>query len=157
MSKFTLDKQKCRVINVNPRKEASGDDKGATLATDIKLEIEDLPAEALKPLFPENQGGDSIVDSLFTDTGTPRFNGITVASAAEFENVDAHVYGQKLPGAKVKKFRVTKLSDGAKVNLRFTLQVHPTGAALGAISEKIKEEVKVTLEPQPELPLEHAA
>lgn len=151
MSKFKLERQKARVIDAHPRKEAAGEDKGATLAADIKLEIEDLPAELLKPLFPPNKDGDSIVDALFTDTGTPKFNGMSAASSAEFEHADANIYGQKLQDVKIKKFRVTKLSDGAKVNLRFAVQAHLTGAALGAIADKIKEEVRVTIEPQPDL------
>lgn len=73
-----------------------------------------------------------------------------------FENADVVIGGQRFEGAKLKGFEVTKLSDNAKVNLTFSVQCHPTEAQVGALAEKIKEEVKVTVEPQPELPLEDA-
>lgn len=159
MSKFKLDKQKAKILNVNLRKEAAGEEEGATLATDIKLELEDLPVAAVKPLCPVDSGAElTIADALFTDSGTPRFYGLeSIALGAQFENVDATVGGQRLDGSKLKSFEITKLSDGGKLNLVCTLQCHPTETQVGALAEKIKDEVKVTIEQQPELPLEQDA
>lgn len=72
MSKFKLDKQKAKIVNVNLRKEAAGEETGATLATDIKLECEDLPAAALKALCPVDTGAQlTFADALFSDQGVP--------------------------------------------------------------------------------------
>lgn len=159
MSKFKLDKQKARITNVNLRKEAAGDDEGAALATDIKLECEDLPAAALKALCPVDSGAQlTFADALFNDQGTPRFHGLaTLSLGAVFENADVVIAGNRFETAKLKGFEITKLSDNSKVNLVFTVQCHPTEAQVGALAEKIKDEVKVTVEPQPELPLEQDA
>lgn len=155
--KFKLEKQKAKITNVNLRKEAAGEDDGATLATDIKLELEDLPAAALKALCPVDKGATlTFVDALFTDSGVPRFYGLDgISLGAVFENVDVSIAGQRFENAKLKSFEITKLSDGAKVNLTCSVQCHPTEAQVGALAEKIKEEVKVSVELQPELPLDH--
>lgn len=159
MSKFKLDKQKAKIVNVNLRKEAAGEDDGATLATDIKLECEDMPAAALKALCPVDSGAEiAFPDALFTDTGVPRFHGLGgISLSATFENADVVIAGNRFEAAKLKGFEVTKVSDGSKVNLTFTVQCHPSEAQVGALAEKIKDEVKVTVEPQPELPLEQDA
>ena len=156
MSKFKLEKQKAKIVNVNLRKEAAGEDEGNTLATDIKLECEDMPASSLKALCPVDSGAQiTFPDALFTDTGTPRFYGLSgISLSAQFENASVSIGGNRLDGAKLKGFEITKLSDGSKVNLVFTVQCHPTEAQVGALAEKIKDEVKITVEPQPELPLE---
>src|SRR5690242_15151665 len=113
MSKFKLEKQKAKIVNVNLRKEAAGDDEGAALATDIKVECEDLPAAALKALCPVDEGAElTLPDALFNDQGTPRFYGMGgIALSAQFENSGVVIAGQRFEGAKLKNFEVTKLSD----------------------------------------------
>jgi hypothetical protein len=154
--KFKMDKQKAFVINVNPRKEAEGEDLGARLATDIKVRCEEMNASELKALCPvDSAAKQSIVEALFNEAGAPRFYGIAAIDlGAVFKDADVRVCGIAFKEAKMKDFRIVKLGDHRKVDLEFTIQVHPTATQVGTMAEKIKRDTDITISPQPELDLE---
>lgn len=159
-SKFRLEKQKAKVDHVNNRMEAAGEDQGDAAANDIKLEFEDLPAELVKPLLPvdSDRADFSIVEALYTKEGAPRFNGLgTIKLTAEYEDVGVTVGGLRFEHAKLKSFKITKVSDNKRLTLVCTAQVHPSETQIGALVLKMKREANITIEPQPELDLEHAA
>jgi hypothetical protein len=156
---FELKKQIAKITNLNVRKEAAGDDESSTLAADIKLVCSGMPASDLKPLCPVDSAAQvSIVDALFNDAGSPRFYGMgEVAFTHGIEKTDVVIAGHTFEAAKIKGFTIVKFHDGAKVDLEFTVQVHPSAAGLGPLAEKIKEDVTISVTPQPELPLETPA
>lgn len=156
---FEMTKQRAEILNVNIRKEAAGDDEGATLATDIKLCCKSLDANLLWPLCPVDQGAKlNIVQALFNDSGNPRFYGLgSLVFSCDIADTEVTIGQHHFVGAKLKKFEIVEFKDNTQVDLNFTLQIHPTKEQVAYLAEEIKEEVSITIAPQPELPLETPA
>lgn len=154
--KFKMEDQKAFLVHVNARKEAEGEDVGARLATDIKVRCEGMSAAELKALCPvDSTAKMSIVESLFNEAGSPRFYGLGgIDLMAHFDEAEVVVAGILFKEAKLKGFCVTKFIEGRKIDLQFTIQVHPTETQAGHLCGKIKTDIKVTVQPQPELDLE---
>lgn len=154
--KFKMDQQTAFLVNVNPRKEAEGEDVGARLATDVKVRCQGMAASELKALCPvDSAAKQSIVESLFNEAGSPRFYGLDyVGLMAHYAEAEVVVAGIRFKEAKLKGFIVTKLIEGRKCDLEFTIQVHPTETQVGTLCGKIKKDIKVSVSPQPELDLE---
>jgi hypothetical protein len=156
---FQLEKQTVEILNVNIRKEAAGEEEGATLAADIKVCCKNMDANALQPLCPVDASATiNIVNALFNDAGNPRFYGLgSVSFSYDVRDTEATLAGNHFVGVKAKNFTVTELHDGGTVDMTFSLQIHPTEAQVGHLAERIKEEVHLTIAPQPELPFESDA
>ena len=53
---FKTERSRARITNLNLRKEAAGEEEGAILAADIKMELTEAPAAILKQLAPGDEG-----------------------------------------------------------------------------------------------------
>lgn len=161
---FSLEKQQCKLDNVNPRAEIHGPDK--VLAVDLAISFKasnDVLSEFdpyLKAAFYTK--GDAAQGELIDDPGyLPQLKFPLIKSALkwekEFSGYETIVHlglGGKNSDVEMIECQVDKfkfeMMDGGSVIVHFRVICHPKESELGKLCAQIQQEIEVSLIPPSE-------
>lgn len=141
MPKFSFNGM-ATIKHLNPRKEGPEEDK--VLAMDVKLnatvdaDIWDFFHPGIKPLLYTDAGG---VQNVMMEA---------VGYANLVSNCTVEIVECRFYSVDVKNFKI-RPKDGWKADLTFSVTIDPQGDQIAVMAEYLQDEVRVVIEPQPEL------
>lgn len=145
---FTVQSTDATLKHLNVRKDGPDDDQA--LAVDVKLEAR-LPASVLPPLVADEG---RIEEALWLEDGSPRFWSITqLRFETEFRHHVLRLAGMGFWDVTLRRFVVTP-QDGHEADVTFQAQIHPRSTEVAALAEYVSEDIRLSVEPEGELPLE---
>jgi len=151
---FSLDKQACKLVDVNPRSEKNGKDN--TLASDLKFEIT-AGNDFLHKLHPDLQV--CLYTSHVKDPHPGHYPNLRLPfmgavpwnkEYAGYELRVDHGIDEDDPivvtGCVINNFKI-EAQEGGTVVVDVRVQCHPGGDVLGMLCELIQSEVQISLVP----------
>ncbi len=149
-----VEKTKCEMVNVNPRKE-KGDD-GDVLASDVSVRFS-VPRATIDALFPTKgftdqfySGEDTRLEVVYPINYAEKIKDLRITLHT---GLDAMVF----EGAKIGRGMKLTPQAGQYVQVEAKLQVYPTRDQSGKLDEAVKDWVELEVSPMTEDMLNEAA